>query len=586
MRQLLHYLGAYKKQVILTPVTMLGEVLMELLIPFIMALIIDNGIQGAGGLSYTIKMGILMIVVAMVSLMFGSLSAKYAAEGSMGLAANVRKEMFDKVQDFSFRNVDQFSTASLITRLTTDITNMQRAFMMLIRVGARAPLTFLGALLIALRISTKLSAIFVVVIPILAIAMVIISSTAMPRFKEMLKRYDQLNLDVQENLTGIRVVKAFVREGHENKKFQKSAEEVRSTQLSAEKVVIWGMPLMMLCMSLCIIAALWFGNSLIMDGEIELGQLSSFTTYIIQILVALMMVAMVLINLVLSRASISRIVEVLNAAVDITDDTAEEGLQLENGSIEFRQVSFQYAKESAEETLKDINLNIPSGQTVGIIGGTGSGKSTLVQLIPRLYDITKGELLVGGHSVKDYTLPILRNDVAMVLQKNVLFSGNIKENLKWGNPDATDEQIEEACKWACAHDFIMEFPKQYETDLGQGGVNVSGGQKQRLCIARALLKSPKIVILDDSTSAVDTATDSKIRAAFKEKLKGTTTLIIAQRIASVMDADQIIVMEDGMINATGTHEDLLKNNQIYQEVYYSQQQSTQEGGQNDGEEQE
>jgi len=586
MRQLLHYLGAYKKQVILTPVTMLGEVLMELLIPFIMALIIDNGIQGAGGLPYTIKMGILMIVVAMVSLMFGSLSAKYAAEGSMGLAANVRKEMFDKVQDFSFRNVDQFSTASLITRLTTDITNMQRAFMMLIRVGARAPLTFLGALLMALRISTKLSAIFVAVVPILAIAMVLISSTAMPRFKEMLKRYDQLNLDVQENLTGIRVVKAFVREGHENKKFQKSAEEVRSTQLSAEKVVIWGMPLMMLCMSLCIIAALWFGNSLIMDGEIELGQLSSFTTYIIQILVALMMVAMVLINLVLSRASISRIVEVLNAAVDITDDTAEEGLQLENGSIEFRQVSFRYAKESAEETLKDINLNIPSGQTVGIIGGTGSGKTTLVQLIPRLYDITKGELLVGGNSVKDYTLPILRNDVAMVLQKNVLFSGTIKENLKWGNPDATDEQIEEACKWACAHDFIMEFPKQYETDLGQGGINVSGGQKQRLCIARALLKSPKIVILDDSTSAVDTATDSKIRTAFKEKLKGTTTLIIAQRIASVMDADQIIVMEDGMINATGTHEDLLKNNQIYQEVYYSQQQSTQEGGQNDGEEQE
>lgn len=578
MRQLLHYLGAYKKQVILTPVTMLGEVMMELLIPFIMALIIDNGIQGAGGLPYTIKMGILMIVVAMVSLLFGSLSAKYAAVGSMGLAANVRKEMFDKVQDFSFRNVDQFSTASLITRLTTDITNMQRAFMTLIRVGARAPLTLLGALLMALRISTKLSAIFVVVVPVVAIAMVIISGTAMPRFKEMLKRYDQMNLDVQENLTGIRVVKAFVREDHENKKFQKSADKVRSTQLSAEKIVIWGMPLMMLCMSLCIIAALWFGNSLIMSGEIELGRLSSFTTYIIQILVSLMMVAMVLINLVLSRASISRIVEVLNATVDLTDDTAEEGLQLENGSIEFRQVSFQYAKESAEETLKDINLKIPSGQTVGIIGGTGSGKSTLVQLIPRLYDITKGELLVGGHSIKDYTLPTLRNDVAMVLQKNVLFSGTIKENLKWGNPDATDEQIEEACKWACAHDFIMEFPRQYETDLGQGGVNVSGGQKQRLCIARALLKSPKIVILDDSTSAVDTATDSKIRAAFKEKLTGTTTLIIAQRIASVMDADQIIVMEDGMINATGTHEDLLKNNQIYQEVYYSQQQSTQEGG--------
>ena len=310
----------------------------------------------------------------------------------------------------------------------------------------------------------------------------------------------------------------------------------------------------------------------------ELGQLSSFTTYIIQILIALMMVAMVLINLILSKASISRIVEVMEETVELTDDTAQKGLQLQDGSIEFQQVSFQYAKKSAEETLKDINLNISSGQTVGIIGGTGSGKSTLVQLIPRLYDITKGELLVGGHSIKDYTLSTLRNDVAMVLQKNVLFSGTIKENLKWGNPDATDEQIEEACKWACAHDFIMDFPKQYETDLGQGGVNVSGGQKQRLCIARALLKSPKIVILDDSTSAVDTATDSKIRAAFREKLKGTTTLIIAQRIASVMDADQIIVMEDGEINAAGTHEELLKNNQIYQEVYYSQQQSTQERG--------
>jgi len=578
MRQLLPYIGEYKKQVILTPVTMLGEVLMELLIPFIMALIIDNGIQGAGGLSYTIKMGIVMIAVAMVSLIFGSLSARFAAEGSMGLAANVRREMFDKVQDFSFGTVDHFSTASLITRLTTDITNMQRAFMLLIRVGARAPLTFLGALIMALSISTQLSVIFVVVVPILAIAIVIITSIAMPKFKEMLRCYDKLNLDVQENLTGIRVVKAFVREDYENKKFQNSADQVRATQLGAEKVVIWGMPLMMLCMSLCTIAALWFGNSLIMEGKMELGQLSSFTTYIIQILIALMMVAMVLINLILSKASISRIVEVMEETVELTDDTAQKGLQLQDGSIEFQQVSFQYAKKSAEETLKDINLNISSGQTVGIIGGTGSGKSTLVQLIPRLYDITKGELLVGGHSIKDYTLSTLRNDVAMVLQKNVLFSGTIKENLKWGNPDATDEQIEEACKWACAHDFIMDFPKQYETDLGQGGVNVSGGQKQRLCIARALLKSPKIVILDDSTSAVDTATDSKIRAAFREKLKGTTTLIIAQRIASVMDADQIIVMEDGEINAAGTHEELLKNNQIYQEVYYSQQQSTQERG--------
>jgi ATP-binding cassette subfamily B protein len=577
MKKLLSFTGKFKKEMILTPLTMLGEVTMELLIPFVMALIIDNGIQGTGGVAYTVKMGLLMIAIALVSLLFGSLSAKYAAEGSMGLAANVRKEMFDKIQDFSFRNVDQFSTASLITRLTTDITNMQRAIMVLIRVGARAPLTFIGALVMALRMSTDLSVIFVAVIPVLVVAMVLIASIGMPRFKIMLKKYDDLNLNVQENLTGIRVVKAFVREDFENKKFEDSANDVRNAQLRAVKVVIWGMPLMMLSMSICIIAALWFGNDLIMNGKMELGQLSSFTTYIIQILVALMMLAMVMINLILSRASIARIVEVLETTVDLIDGTGDEHLTLMDSSIAFKGVSFSYAKESLEETLKDISFQITPGQTVGIIGGTGSGKSTLVQLIPRLYDITKGELLVGGHSVKDYKLDVLRDEVAMVLQKNVLFSGTIKENLAWGNPAATDAEIQEACRLACAHDFIMDFPDQYETNLGQGGVNVSGGQKQRLCIARALLKAPKIVIMDDSTSAVDTATDSKIRAAFKETLKGTTTLIIAQRVASVMDADQIIVMEEGRIDGVGNHETLLASNQIYQEVYYSQQQNTKEG---------
>lgn len=577
MRKLLSFTGSYKKAMILTPITMLGEVTMELLIPFVMALIIDNGIQGTGGVAYTVKMGIVMIALAMVSLLFGSLSAKYAAEGSMGLAANVRKEMFDKIQDFSFRNVDQFSTASLITRLTTDITNTQRAVMMLIRVGARGPLMLIGALVMALRMSTDLSVIFAAVLPVLVVSMVLLTAVAMPRFKIMLKKYDDLNQDVQENLTGIRVVKAFVRERYENQKFQNSADEVRNAQLRAVKVVIWGMPLMMFSMSACIIAALWFGSSLIMDGTMELGQLSSFTTYIIQVLVALMMLAMVLINLIMSRASISRIVEVLEAKVDLTDGDGDNDLTLVDSSIEFKGVSFSYAKESLEETLQDVTFRIQPGQTVGIIGGTGSGKSTLVQLIPRLYDITKGELLVGGHSVKDYKLDVLRDEVAMVLQKNVLFSGTIKENLAWGNPDATEEQIQEACRLACAHDFIMEFPEQYETNLGQGGVNVSGGQKQRLCIARALLKAPKIVIMDDSTSAVDTATDSKIRAAFKKTLKGTTTLIIAQRVTSVMDADQIIVMDEGRIDGVGTHETLLASNQIYQEVYYSQQQNTKEG---------
>jgi ABC-type multidrug transport system, ATPase and permease components len=571
IKQLLKGTGEFKKQIILTPLTMLGEVSMEILIPYVMALMIDNGIKGAYGLPYTIKMGCLMIGLAAVALFFGVLSAKYAAEGSMGMAAVLRKRLFDKVQDFSFSNVDQFSTASLITRITTDVANVQRAAMMLIRAGARAILMFVGALFMSLRTNVELSSIFIVIIPFITIAVVMLATKAMPRFKEMLKKYDDLNLDVQENLTGIRVVKAFVREEYEDSKFKKGANEVRAAQLGAEKIVIWGMPLMFITMSLSIVSVLWFGSKLLMDGNLEVGQLTSFTTYIVQVLIALMLVAMVMINLVLSRASAVRIVEVLDAKVDLRDDNVDSKLALADGSIIFENVSFQYAKESQQETLANINLSIKSGQTVGIIGGTGAGKTSLVQLIPRLYDITKGNLLVGGHAVKDYALATLRNDVAMVLQNNVLFSGTIKDNLRWGNKAASDEELEEACRQACAHDFIMAFPDKYDTELGRGGVNVSGGQKQRLCIARALLKSPKVVILDDSTSAVDTATDSKIRAAFKEHLKGTTTLIIAQRITSIMEADQIIVMDEGMINAVGTHQELLATNNIYQEVYNSQQ---------------
>ena len=571
IKQLLSGTKQYKKQIILTPIMMFGEVMMEVLIPYIMALMIDNGIKGTYGLPYTIRMGLLMIGAAMLALLFGVLSAKYAAEGSLGMAANLRRRLFDKVQDFSFSNIDQFSTASLITRVTTDVTNVQRAAMMLIRVGARAIFMFAGALFMAIRINIELSTVFVVVLPVVAVAVIVLASKAMPRFKEMLKKYDDLNLDVQENLTGIRVVKAFVREDHESDKFEKGANMVRKTQLGAEKIVILGMPLMFVTMSTSVIAVLWFGSELLMSQQLEVGQLTSFTTYIFQVLIALMMVAMVMINLILSRASASRIVEVLDAKIDLKDDNADSKLALNDGSITFENVCFQYAKESQQETLKNINLSIASGQTVGILGGTGAGKTTLVQLIPRLYDITKGDLKVGGHSVKDYAIETLRSDVAMVLQNNILFSGTIKDNLRWGNPDATDEQLEQACKWACAHDFIMDFPKQYDTELGRGGVNVSGGQKQRLCIARALLKEPKIVILDDSTSAVDTATDSKIRAAFKEQLKDTTTLIIAQRVTSIMEADQIIVMDAGKINAVGTHEELLANNKIYQEVYNSQQ---------------
>ncbi len=571
IKKLTACIGEYKKYTILTLVAMLGEALLEILIPFVMAKIIDIGILGNGGITYIVKMGFLMISMALISLCCGALGGKFAAKASMGFAKNLRKKLFDKVQDFSFANVDKFSTPSLITRLTTDVTNTQNAFMMLIRGVVRSPVMLIGATVMAVIINVRLSVVFLVAVPILGIALYLIMTKVHPRFVAMLKLYDRMNSDVQENLVGIRVVKAFVREEYEKSKFSISADSVRKAQVKAEKLVILNNPIMQLSMYGCILAVLWFGGNLVMEGSLEIGQISSFINYITQILMSLMMISMILIILVISRASIVRILEVLDEETDIKDNETGGGLPVEDGSIEFNNVSFSYGKDRNNLTLSSINFRIHSGETIGIIGGTGSAKTTLVSLIPRLYDVLEGEIIVGGRNVADYTLETLRNAVAMVLQKNVLFSGTIRENLKWGNEAATEEEIIEACKSAQAHDFVISFPEGYDTDLGQGGVNLSGGQKQRLCIARALLKKPKIIILDDSTSAVDTATDSKIRQAFREKLTGTTTITIAQRISSVMEADRILVLEDGKLDAFASHEELMKTSRIYREVYESQQ---------------
>ena len=569
IKKLSSCVGKYLKQSILAPIMVIGEVILETTIPLVMVEIVDRGIRN-GDIRYVAKMGVVMVVMAIISLMFGALSGKFAAEAAMGFAKNVRKKLFDKVQDFSFANVDKFSTASLITRLTTDVTNTQMSYMMVIRLLVRAPIMLIIATIEAFRINSQLALIFLVAIPVLSVAIIIIMTTAFPLFEKMLKKYDALNASVQENLIGIRVVKAFVREDHESEKFREASKKLMDMQYKAEGVIIFGMPIMMLVVYGCTLAVYWFGGNLMVAGTMQSGELLGFITYIMQILTSLMMISMIFVTLVLSRASMERIVEVFDEQTDISDNS--EGVTtVEDGSVEFENVNFSYSKDKEKLTLENINISIKSGETIGIIGGTGSSKTTLVQLIPRLYDVLDGEVKVGGRNVKDYSLDALRNSVAMVLQKNVLFSGTIRDNLKWGNENATDEEIIEACKSAEAHDFIMSFPDGYDTDLGQGGVNVSGGQKQRLCIARALLKKPKIVILDDSTSAVDTATDSKIRKSFREKLSGTTTIIIAQRISSVSDADRIIVLDDGKIDAVGTHEELLESNKIYREVFDSQQ---------------
>ena len=560
----------FKVSAFVAPLLIMGEVLLEVLIPLIMARIIDVGISNHD-VNFVVKYGLIMILAALASLGFGVFAGRYAAVASVGFARNIRRRLFNKIQDFSFGNVDKFSTSSLITRLTTDVTNTQNTFQMIIRMCIRSPFMFVSAIIMSFYINSKMALIFIAAIPLIAIPAAIIMKKAFPRFQEMMKNYDLLNGTVQENLIGIRAVKAFVREKDEIERFKIAANAVRETQVKAEKLVILNMPIMQLVMYLSIIAILWFGGNFIIAGSMQLGELISFITYLTQILMSLMMISMIFVMLVISKASINRIVEVLDEEVDIKSvEKSKAVCTVKDGSIKFENVSFSYDKQENTAVLRNINVDIKSGMTVGIVGGTGSSKTTFVQLIPRLYDVLSGNVEVGGVNVKDYELETLRNSVAMVLQKNVLFSGTIKDNLRWGNGNATDEEIIEACKAASAHDFISSFPNGYETELGQGGVNLSGGQKQRLCIARALLKQPKILILDDSTSAVDTATDAAIRKNLSSTLENTTKIIIAQRISSIQDADVIYVLDEGEIVDFGNHEKLLETCQIYKEVYESQ----------------
>ena len=570
LKKLLKCVGKYKKPAILSPLSISCEVVIEIFIPLLMSKIIDVGINGDGGIPYILKMGGFMVALSALSLLFGVLSGRFASVAATGFAKNVRIKLFEKIQDFSFKNVDKFSTSSLLTRMTTDVTFLQHAFMMVIRMMVRSPIMLISATVMAFSINFRLSSIFFVAIPVLAAALIGISVKAFPLFKEMFQKYDGMNSTVQESLIAIRVVKAFNRGEYENEKFDAAATGLCEAQRRAERILILNMPIMQLVMYACIIAVLWFGGNIISVGGMLPGELLSFISYISQILMSLMGLSMCFVSIVMSRASVVRVCEVLDEEPDIKD--VEEGKStVENGEISFENVSFSYFGDINNCALSDINFKISSGETIGIIGGTGSGKTSLVQLIPRLYDVTEGKVLVAGADVRDYNLTALRDAVAMVLQKNVLFSGTISENLRWGNEDATDEQLEHASRMAAAHDFITSFPDGYETLLGQGGVNLSGGQKQRLCIARALLKKPKIIILDDSTSAVDTATDKQIRKMFRTELPDITKIIIAQRISSISDCDRIIVLDDGRVNAIGTHEELLKTNEIYKEVYESQQ---------------
>lgn len=572
----------YKRQSLLAPLFVTFEVILEVLIPTIMAYLIDNGIN-KGDMNVIAKTGLILVVTCIISLICGILSGKFAAEASTGFAANLRKDMFYNVQNFSFENIDKFSTSSIVTRLTTDITNIQNAYQMVVRVAVRSPIMLVFSLVMSFMLNPKLALVFIIAIPILGIGLYIIMSKAHPIFKRLFNKYDDLNLVVQENLRGMRVVKSFVREDFEEKKFKGVSNEIYKNSVGAERLLMLNMPLMQFTMYLCMLLISWFGAKLILSDTMTTGELMSMFSYAGQILMSLMMFSMVFVMIIMSKASAERIAEILNEKSTM-ENKENPVLEVKDGSIDFENVSFSYSHHIREEekdvmsapVLSNINLHINSGETVGIIGGTGSSKSSLVQLIPRLFDVTGGSVKVGGIDVRDYDIETLRNQVSMVLQKNELFSGTIKDNLRWGNEKATDEDIERVCRLAQAHDFIMEFPNKYDTVIDQGGSNVSGGQKQRLCIARALLKKPKILILDDSTSAVDTKTDALIRKAFAEEIPDTTKIIIAQRISSVQDSDKIVILENGHINAVGTHEELLKNSDIYSELYKSQQKGSEE----------
>ena len=574
IKKLARYIQGYKKDSILTPIFVMLEVIMEVLIPFLMADLIDKGIDG-GNIPLIIKLGVALLIGAFISLFFGALAGKTAATASAGFAKNLRKGMFYNIQDFSFSNVDKFSNSSLITRLTTDVTNVQMSYQMIIRNAARSPLMLIFALTAAFGISSKLSLIFLTMIPVLGIGLYLIIKNAFPIFERVFKSYDNLNRIVQENLSGIRVVKSFIREEHEIDKFSKTSEEISNDFIKAEKLLAFNMPLMQFSVYSCMLLLSWFGaRAVVASGNnpalgLSTGQLMSLITYTMQILMSLMMLSMVLVMITISKASARRIVEVLDEQADIKNPSSPV-YEVENGDIEFENVNFKYSDSADKLCLENINIKIKSGETIGIIGGTGSSKTTLVQLIPRLYDVSSGTVKVAGIDVRNYDIESLRKSVSMVLQKNVLFSGTIKENLKWGNPDATDEEIKEACSIAQADGFIENFPDKYETYIEQGGTNVSGGQKQRICIARALLSNPKVLILDDSTSAVDTKTDSHIRKELLRSMPNTTKIIIGQRISSISEADKILVMDDGKIVDYGTHEELIKSSSIYREVYESQ----------------
>lgn len=567
-RKLFQSIREYKKESLLAPLFVILEVFMEVLIPLQMAKIIDIGIE-QGNLPYIIKMGIILVVLAMVALFFGVQAGNYAATAGAGYAKNLRHDIFYKVQEFSFKNIDHFSTSSLVTRMTTDITNVQMAYMMSIRLLARAPVMIILSMVMTIQINLDIALLFLVAIPVLGGALIFIAKKAHPHFIRVFDEYDILNNTVQENVNASRVVKAYVREDHEIEKFHKISSIVYQLFTKAEKIVAWNSPVMQFMMYIVILCIVLISGKAIVFGSMQPGQLTSIIVYALQILMSLFMVTFVFVMIMIAEASSDRIAEVLSEVPEM-QDKADAIKTVPNGSIDFENVDFSYAGEGGNLSLKQVNLHIESGQTIGIIGGTGSAKSTLVQLIPRLYDVTKGCVKVGGIDVREYNLEALRDQVSMVLQKNVLFSGTIYENIRWGNEHATDEEVQRVCQLAQADTFVQEFPNKYNTMIVQGGNNVSGGQKQRLCIARALLKKPKILILDDSTSAVDTKTDAMIRKAFREEIPDTTKIIIAQRVSSVEDADQIIVLDDGKINGIGTSEELLKTNAIYREVYESQ----------------